>query len=108
MTIEVNYENIPNEMLVNYFNFLIGKVFKILPISETEPDTLQNYLESLLLELKGSKDLISTLRNDGSFISLLSILQYLTNNECSRKVYRREVFKGIDILKKLQDKYAFK
>jgi len=108
MTIEVNYENIPNEMLVNYFNFLVNRIFKILPISEQEPDTLREYLESLLLELSGSKELISELRNDGSFISLLATLQYFINNDCTHKVYKREVFRCIDILKKIQDKYDFR
>ncbi|MCK9319420.1 hypothetical protein [Methanoculleus sp.] len=106
--IEVKYENIPDEMLVNYFNFLIGKVYKILPISEKEPDTLKEYLESLILELRGSKELISKLRNEGSFISLLSIIQYFIDNECTHRELKREVFKSIDIIQKLQKKYDFK
>lgn len=106
--IETRYECIPDELFVNYLKFLIGKVFKILPISESEPDTLRDYLESLILELSGSIQLISKIKCDGSFISLLSTLQYFIDNECTHKIYKREVFRCIDIIQKLQKKYDFK
>ena len=72
---------------------------------EQEPDTLKDYLDSLLLELIGSKELIFIIRNDANFISLLSTLQYFIDNECTHDVFRREVFKCIDIIKKIQRKY---
>jgi len=105
--IETRYECIPDELFVNYLKFLVGKVFKILPISESEPDTLKDYLESLILELSGSIQLISKIKCDGSFISLLSTLQYFIDNECTNEVYRREVFKCISIINKLQKRYNF-
>ncbi len=105
--IEVKYGYIPDKMFVNYFNFLVGRVFKILPISEEQPDTLRDYLNSLLIELVGSKELILKIRDDANFISLLSILQYLNSNECSHDEIRKEVFHCINIINKLQTQYDF-
>jgi hypothetical protein len=105
MNIKTRYNYLPTEALINYFEYLIGKVFKILPIFEKEPETLRSYLESLLIELNGNKELIVKLKNDGSFISLLSTLEYFLHNECSHRVYKREIFKCIKIIEKLQEKY---
>lgn len=104
--VKVNYDAInDNEFFLNYLNFLIGRVYKILPISEDEPVTLKSYLDSLVLELLGSKDLILKLKKDASFLSLIATLQSLSENQYSHNVIRSEVFKCIDIIKKLIDRY---
>jgi hypothetical protein len=103
--IKTNYDVFNDDFFKNYLNFLISKVFKILPISENEPDTLKNYLESLILELSGSRELFNKIRYDANFISLLAILNYFINNECSHKTYKREVFKCINIIEGLKEKY---
>lgn len=103
--VQVNLQNLNDQFFINYFNFLINRVFKILPISENEPDTLKDYLDSLILELKGSQDLILKIKHDASFVSLLAILQYFTENECSHKVIKRETFRAINIIQGLQKKY---
>jgi flagellin-specific chaperone FliS len=75
-------------------------------MKEKNFDTLQVYLESLQVELIGSQNLIKVLRNDVDFISLLSILEYFINNkDISNVIYKREVFKCINIIKKLKSKY---
>ncbi len=104
--LQVGYSSIPTEMFCNYLKFLIGKFFKILPMKEQKDNTLPIYLDSLLLELSGSRDLIEELKHDGNFIVLLSTLQYFTENpdECV-DVYRREVFKCISIIKKIKIDY---
>ena len=104
--VKVHIDNIiDNEFFLNYLNFLIGRVYKILPISEDEPVTLKSYLDSLVLELLGSKDLILKLKKDASFLSLIATLQSLSENQYSHNVIRSEVFKCIDIIKKLIDRY---
>lgn len=103
--VHVNYEVFDDKFFMNYLNFLINRVYKILPISEEEPDTLKEYLESLVIELSGSKELINKIKYDANFISLLGILKYLTDNKCSHKVIKREVFKCISIIQGLQEKY---
>lgn len=104
--VKVHIDNIiDNEFFLNYLNFLIGRVYKILPISESEPETLKSYLDSLILELTGSKDLILKLKKDASFLSLIATLQSLSENQYSHSEIKREVFKSINIIKKLINKY---
>jgi hypothetical protein len=105
MSIKVNYEMLDNKCFVNYFNFLISSMYKILPIVEEEPETLKSYLESLQIELIGNQSLFEKIRYDANFISLLAILNYFINNECSHKTYKREVFKCINIIEGLKEKY---
>jgi hypothetical protein len=104
--VQVNLESLNNQFLVNYLNFLTGRVFKILPISEQEPNTLQDYLSSLVIELKGSQSLIELIRYDANFISLISTLQYFVDNQYTHKVLKREVFKCIKLIQKLQKSYV--
>jgi hypothetical protein len=103
--VQVNINVIDDEFFLNYLNFLINRVYKILPISESEPETLKSYLDSLILELVGSKDLIFKLKKDASFLSLIATLQALANNQYSHKVIKSETFKCINIIKKLINKY---
>jgi len=104
--VKVHIDNIiDNKFFLNYLNFLIGRVYKILPISESEPETLKSYLDSLILELTGSKDLILKLKKDASFLSLIATLQALSENQYSHSEIKREVFKSINIIKKLINKY---
>lgn len=106
--VQVNFDLIHDQFFINYLNFLISKVYKILPIVETEPETIRDYLDSLILELKGSQQLMTKIKHDAKFISLLSTLQYFADNPCTHKVYKREVFKCIKIIQGLQDKYSIK
>jgi hypothetical protein len=103
--IKVNYELLDEKCFNNYLDYLISSFFKILPISENESDTLKEYLESLLIELSGNISLIEKIKYDGQFLSLLGTIQYFIDNNCTHKIYKREIFKCISILEKLQIKY---
>jgi len=46
--IEVKYGLISNESFCRYFEFLINKTYKILPMKEENCKTLKAYLESYL------------------------------------------------------------
>lgn len=102
---ETKYGELPEEMWEDYFEKLVGKVFKILPMKEKEFETLPEYLSSLLLELHGNKSLIQVIQHDGDFLSLISTLEYFVENDDDVGIYKREVFKCISIVKKLQEKY---
>lgn len=106
MSIQVNFDLFDNKCFINYLNFLTGRIFKILPISESDPITLHDYIESLQLELIGNSNLIEKIKHDAQFLSLIGMLQYLADNQCSHKVIKREVMKGIAITKKLLQKYS--
>lgn len=98
-------QDIPDKMLDNYLNSLVNKFFKILPIKESGEPSLNEFMRSLQAELIGSKQLIERLSSDSMYMSLISILQYMIDNECDTPVVKREVFKAISICKKLRKKY---
>ena len=56
--IEVKYGLLPKENFCKYFEFLINKTYKILPLKEEKSDTLKSYLESYLRELIGNQELM--------------------------------------------------
>lgn len=98
--------DIPSGMVSNYLSGLVNQFFKILPIKESGEPSLKEFMRSLQVELLGFESLMSQLSNDSMYVSLLSILQYMIDNDCETAVVKREVFKAISICKKLQKKYC--
>lgn len=98
--------NVPAEMIDNYLNGLVNQFFKILPIKESGEPSLNEFMRSLQVELLGFKGLMAEIGNDSMYLTLLSILQYLIENDCEIPVVKREVFKAISICKKLRSKYC--
>ena len=97
------------EVLHNYFRILVNHFFKILPIREQNEESLTTYMQSLQAELLGCKGLVSAIQNDASYLTLLSILQYLIDNpECTVREVKREVFRAISICNKLKAQYVSK
>lgn len=97
---------ISNEILGNYFRNLVGHFFKILPMREANEGSLIVYMQSLQAELLGCKELVNIIKNDASYLTLLSILQYLIDTpECTVREVKREVFRAISICNKLRAQY---
>ena len=94
------------ELVRNWLMSLVSRVYKILPIRENNEATLGQYMKSLQREMLGTKALIRALDSDGRYMSIISILQYMIDYPCDISVTRSEVFKAIDILKKLIATYA--
>ena len=97
--------DISREMMKNKLCDLVNQVYKILPLKESDSPTLNQYLAGLMRELLGFKALIVALHDDGLYASLLSIIQFLSDNDCDNAVVKTDVFKAIGIVKKLQKKY---
>lgn len=108
MTIEtVGNAQIDRSLLRKYFKSLINSFFKILPMREANEPTLQTYMCSLRAELLGCQNLIPDLSNHTSYLTLLSVLQYLIDNyDEAVPVVKREVFRAINICSKLEAIYA--
>ena len=98
--------NLASILVSNYLDALINRFFKILPIKESGEDTLNKYLESLLREMIGFNDLISFINYDDRYLTLLSIVQYLIENDVEVDIVKADVFRAINILKKIQRKYC--
>lgn len=103
--IDVQYGLLPKESFCRYFEFLINKTYKILPLKEENSETLNAYLESYLRELIGNKDLVSVLVNEPKFITVLNTIQFLISEDYDNKVCKKEVFKCIRILEEINEKY---
>lgn len=101
-----NGYSIPTEMVGNYLGGLVNQFFKILPIKESGEPSLNEFMRSLQVEMIGHKRLMKYLNHDSMYMTLLSILQYMIDNDCDTQVVKREVFKAISICKKLRKKYC--
>lgn len=81
-----------------YFQKLIGKVYKILPICEEHLETKQAYIESLVRELSGA---IQTVQDEPARVALIAVintLMFLSTAEYHADVFKTEVFKCIRII----------
>ena len=103
--IEVKYGLIPKESFYKYFQYLINKTYKILPLKEEESKTLKSYLDSFLRELIGNRDLIVALVDEPQFITVLNTLEFLATETYSVQICKKEVFKCIRILTEINGKY---
>ena len=82
---------LPNRLIRNYFHSLVNCYFKILPIRE----------------MLGCGGLLEDIKNDPSYMTLLSILQYFIDHpDCDIAEVRREVFRAIRICNKIAGKYG--
>lgn len=109
MTIEIKTGiNIDSEFLSNYFKTLVNQFFKILPMREDNEESLQTYIEELQEELIGFSKLFGGIfEYDQSFISLISILQYMIDHpDCKVITTRRKVFRAISICNRLKAKFG--
>ena len=98
---KVKYGSLSNKSMEEYQEKLINKIFKILGMKDDECDTLGVYVESLLFELVGMSDLICPLQESADYISLLSILENLTN-EHEKAIVKQQVFKAIKLVKRIK------
>lgn len=94
-------------VLEKYLRSLINLFFKILPIKESGEKSLGTYLRSLQLELIGCRSFVVSIQNDASFLTMLSVLQYMIDSpDCSVSVVKREVFRCISLCNKLIARYT--
>lgn len=104
-----NGMQINSAAVVSYIDSLVNKFFKILPMREESEPSLQEYIKSFQRELIGCSNMTVSIHDDGLYISILSVLQYLSDNamsdECSIADVRREVFHAISLCNKLKSKY---
>lgn len=100
-----NYGEIPNKNLSQYFDYLIGKTYKILPLFEENSPTLTSYIKSYQRELIGDSFLFEQLNCEPKFITLLSTIEYLANGEYDHAICKSEVLKCTNIINDINDRY---
>jgi len=95
-----------DELVRGYFDNLVNRFFKILPMREENEVTLIAYMQSLQAELIGCDKVVRFTNNDSSILTLINILQFLIDNvDESPRVFKREVFRSISMCEKLRDSY---
>lgn len=98
---------ISRKMKKSRIDELINQFYKILPMKESQADTLSQYVSSLLREMLGMQELMLEWKEDGRYLSLCGILQSFVNNpDMDVLTVRSDVFKAISIIKNLQKKYS--
>lgn len=85
----------------SYAERLTGKIYKILPICETNLNTKDTYIESLIFELLGGFDTLHESFSRTEYMSVINTLSELRNVDYDPVIYRREVFKCIRIVQKV-------
>lgn len=95
-----------------YFDYLIDKIFKILPLFEEQNKGLSQNIDSLVdYELKGLQIYLIEMGKSNDFTSLLltlkSLSQHISDDKMDHKELRREVFKCITIVRKLKEKFIY-
>lgn len=99
-------QELPDQIVENYFDTLVNQFYKILPIWESGEPTLPVYIRSLQREMIGCRSLMDELRGDGRYMTLLAILQRFADGGLTVQEVRSDVFRAISICKQLRAKYA--
>lgn len=90
-------------MVHEFLNGLTGSVYKILPLKEDENPFLSEYLDSLVIQLKGAEETYPELSSNVKYIYIVNIIQYFCNNPFTVKQCKREVFKCIRNIDRIQE-----
>ena len=90
---------IPPSAISSNINRLTNQVWKLIPMREHGEDWLSQ-LDTVLLELMGLKDIYYIA--DYKFITLLSKLKGLKDEELTFIVYRKTVFECISLLREMR------
>lgn len=96
------YGDLPKDCLENYFDMLINRTYKILPMKEEGSSTLKSYLNSYLCELIGDQTLMFGLKDEPQFVAVLGNISYLANEEYDVGECKRMVFNCINLLKSVR------
>ena len=96
---------VDDKAIGKYLDSAVDKIFKILPLYEEKNETLDEYIESLILELRG---FVSEYGNVGvtdyiSVISTLEGIRDMASDRGNQPKIKREVFKCIEIIKKVRN-----
>ena len=97
---DVNISPIP------FLSSLTGKIYKLIPLREDQDAGksvyLDQYIDSLLIEMIGAMETYSVLKSDKQYISVINTVQYMSRNQMKTSVWRRETFKMLRCIDKIQ------
>ena len=88
--------------LSTFLTVITGKIFKILPLREDDNEYVHEYLDSLRIEMTGAIETFPELHENYDFISLVNTINYLIGNDFDVPTCKREVFKMLKVVNRLQ------
>ena len=99
-------DRISPSVLCEFLETVKNKLFKTLKLRENNTVTLDVYLDSFSSELNGNiKVFEQNNMSTNELVSVLCTIEYFINNiDVDTSIYKREMFKSIDLIKKLQNK----
>ena len=93
--------SIPKELLIQYFGRLTNKIFVLLPMKESNCETLQDHLKYMSAELAGGNEI---LYKDVLFLELLFNLEAINLFMDDFISYRSQVLKCTNLCRKIVNK----
>ena len=82
-----------------YFHKVVGKIFKILPISEDFPETVDKYTRDLIGELHGNVGILTKVFDKVCLMTIIGRLNHLVETGCSTEDIKSTVFECIRLAK---------
>jgi hypothetical protein len=102
----MNKINESSEIFINYSASLADRIFKILPLYEEKNEGLFRYIQSLIYEFNGLVWAVESLNSNPDLLVIIATMESLSNDAImfdeDKEVIKREVFKCIDLSKKLK------
>lgn len=93
------YGEIPNTLVADNINNLIGQVYKLLPYREENYYAIDSHFSNVLLRLSGLSNLTSDFPE---LVTVISILEAARTEE-NFYLYRKAILDSCSILKRLQE-----
>ena len=97
--------SLPNQSVSNYLDALVGKIYKILPMKESNSAHLQQYIEWKLREMLAFKSFVGIVGEDPDFLTLLLLLYSVASQDSTTDTVRHDVFEAIRLCKTLSARY---
>ena len=95
--------DIPNLLCFNYLSRLVDKLFKVIPLKESNSDTVDTYLDDLIFEINGNYSLMKDTNYNPKILDIICILESVRTSEMTHSEYRRAIFKCISISNQLSE-----
>lgn len=93
-------------LVENYFSVAKNRVFKILPLIEENNAGVNHYIDSLLFELYGLKNVVEGVKNSSNYISLVSGLESILEETVVQtkdfRFIRSEILRMVNLVEKLE------
>lgn len=94
--------------LKTYLKWLTGRLFKMLPMSDTDDaivdSHLKEYIESMSIQVDGSLKTFPELCTDMDYLMIVNTLHYWVGTELEVAAFKREIRNVLTLLNKMEER----